>query len=116
VTNASSRRRRGDERGAVSAEFAVALPAVVVVVALCLGAVGAVGRQVRLEQAVAQAARLVARGDAESRARDLVRTIAGADDIGIRAEGDLVCVTARFSPPPPLPSLRAESCALAGER
>ncbi len=114
MTILRSRRPSGDERGAVSAEFAVALPAVVVVVALCLGAIGAVGRQVRLEQAVAQAARLVARGESDGRARDVVQSIAGTRDVRIRADGDLVCVSAGVSPPPPLPVLRAESCALGG--
>lgn len=103
----------GDERGAVTAEFAVALPAVVVVVALCVGGLGAAGRQVRLEQGVAQAARVVARGEPDAHAVDVARRIAAADDVTVRTEGDLVCVTATRAAPP-FPSQHARSCALAG--
>lgn len=104
-----------DERGAVTAEFAVALPAVVAVIALCVGALSTVGRQVRLEQAVAQAARLVARGDTEERARGVVARIAGTGEVSFGHDGDLLCVTARITPPAPFPALHAQSCALAGD-
>lgn len=103
------------DRGAVTAEFAVALPAVVAVIALCVGALGVTGRQVRLEQAVAQAARLAARGEAGSGVREVIARIASTDDVAVRTDGDLVCVSARISLPAPLPSLAAESCALAGD-
>ena len=39
-----------DARGSVSAEFAVTVPAVVVVIVLAVSALGVGGRQVRLEQ------------------------------------------------------------------
>ena len=51
------RRGLGDDRGSVVAEFAVALPAVVLVVLLGVGALGASATQVRLQDAAADAAR-----------------------------------------------------------
>ena len=54
------------EHGAVTAEFAVVLPGVTLVLALCLGAVATGAAQVRLEDAARVAARAAARGDAEA--------------------------------------------------
>lgn len=52
------------ERGSVTAEFAAALPAVLVCMALCVGAVQAAAQQARLLDHAAAAARLIGRGDA----------------------------------------------------
>ena len=49
--------------GGVTAEFAVALPAVVLVLAACLGAVQLVATDVRVQDAAAQAARAYGRGE-----------------------------------------------------
>lgn len=110
-------RRHGD-RGSVTAEFAVVVPAVILVVALTAGTLSAAGRQVRLEQAAAQAARVVARGEGSDRAAAVVAAIAGAASTSVRDEGELVCVEVTVSTalPLPLPPLRAVSCALAGGR
>ncbi|BDV31363.1 TadE family type IV pilus minor pilin [Microbacterium terricola] len=104
------RRRLGDDRGSVVAEFAVALPAVVLVLALGAGALAASGRQVRMQDAAADAARLAARGESDAR----VRAAAPGAATVISTEGDLVCV--RLTAPGPLPglTLSASSCALAG--
>ncbi|NLT25246.1 MAG: pilus assembly protein [Microbacteriaceae bacterium] len=56
-------RRLAAERGSVAVEFAVALPAVVLVLGLAIGAVVAAGVQVRVDDAAGEAARLSARGD-----------------------------------------------------
>ena len=107
-------RRRWGERGSVTAEFAVALPAVVVVFVLFAGALSASGRQVRLEQGAAQGARLAARGEADARVQDAVsRAVAGAT-AAIGTDGDLVCVTATAPTGLPLPlgALRATACAV----
>jgi hypothetical protein len=102
------------ERGAVAAEFAVALPAVVLVVALCVALLAAGARQVRLQDAAADAARLSARGEAGERVAAVVAAAGG--DAAVSHRGDLVCVTATAPAPLalPLPALRATSCALAG--
>ncbi len=109
--------RRDDDGGSATAEFAVIVPAVLLLLALTAGAVSAVGRQVRLEHAAAQASRLAARGEPD-RAGEIVQAIAGGHVAGVTADGDLVCVTATASPgiPLPLPELRARSCALDGGR
>jgi Flp pilus assembly protein TadG len=56
----------------VTAEFAVALPAVVLVLVLGVSALSAAGRQVRLQDAAADAARLVGRGEDPARAGSAV--------------------------------------------
>lgn len=55
-------RLRGD-RGSVAAEFAAAIPAVVLVLTLCVGAVVSASTYVRVQDAAGEAARLSARGD-----------------------------------------------------
>lgn len=55
----------------VTAEFAVALPAVVLVLALCLAGLSAVTDQIRCIDAARLAVRSAARGDDPSRARTL---------------------------------------------
>ena len=66
------RRGLGDDRGSVVAEFAIALPAVALVLLLGAGTLGACARQVRLQDAAADAARLVARGETHARASSAV--------------------------------------------
>lgn len=102
----------GDERGAVTAEFAVALPAVVLVIAFALTALSAGGRQVQLEHAAAQSARLAARGEDAARVHAVAEAIAGPVGVERGGDGDLVCITVSASARAPLPTLRARSCAL----
>lgn len=59
-------RLRG-ERGSVTAEFAAVLPAVLLCLALCVGAIQAAAQQARLLDHAATAARLLGRGDAAPR-------------------------------------------------
>ena len=78
----------------MTAELAVALPAILLLVAFCVGAVGIAGQQVRLEHAAAQAAR----------------------EAG-RSQGDeVVCVTLTEPAPPPFGALvlSATGCAPGG--
>ena len=60
-------------------------------VALGIGALAAGGQAVRLQDAAADAARLIARADDESRAR-AVADVAGASSFTVSRQGDLVCV------------------------
>jgi hypothetical protein len=101
------------DRGAVAAEFAVSLPAVVVVIALGIGALAVGASQVRLQDAVSDAARLAARGESDAR---VTAVLAAADATGAieRRGDDLVCVTASL--PSSLFDLRATGCALDGGR
>lgn len=111
-------RRRWDDRGSASAELAVALPAVVLVMALLIGGLAATARQVRLEQGAAQGARLAARGEADARVHDVVaRAVVGASAV-VGIDGDLVCVTATAPTGLVLPlgPLRATACAVGEAR
>ncbi len=74
------------ERGSVTAEFATALPAILLCLALCVCAVQAVAQQARLLDHAASAARLIGRGDAAP------SPPAGATR-AVGADGGLVCVT-----------------------
>jgi Flp pilus assembly protein TadG len=104
----------GDDRGSVVAEFAVALPAVVLVLLLGAGSLGACARQVRLQDAAADAARLIARDDAEARAWAVVESaVPGASAVAER-RGDLVCVTTTAVASVLPVTLSATSCALDG--
>jgi Flp pilus assembly protein TadG len=111
------RRRLGD-RGSVTAEFAVALPAIVLLLVLCVGALSSAGRQVRLQDATADAARLIARGDEEGRALGLVATVAPGARASVARDGDTVCVTGSAPAAALLAGVRlaATSCALDGGR
>lgn len=107
---------RRDDRGSVTAEFAVVLPAVVLVLALGAGVLSACGRQVRLQDAAADAARLIARGDSADRARAVVARAVDGATVEIVHRDDLVCAEASASAGVPLVAvaLQASSCALAG--
>ncbi|SIS11444.1 TadE family type IV pilus minor pilin [Microbacterium sp. RURRCA19A] len=107
-------RRTGlDDRGAVTAEFAVVLPAVVLVLALGLGALSAGAAGVRLQHAAAESARLFGRGD-DAGARAVVARVGAT--VGVTRTDALVCVDVTATPPVPLPlgPLAARSCALDG--
>jgi Flp pilus assembly protein TadG len=110
-----SRRGLGDDRGSVVAEFAVALPAVVLVLVLGAGALSSGARHVRLQDAAADAARLVARGESHGRATAAVTGSLSDALVEVAREGDLVCVTASAPAIGAVPvTLSATSCALDG--
>jgi len=112
-TGDDRRRRRPDELGSVVAEFAIALPAVAIVLALGVAALAGASRQVRLQDAVADAARLSARGEPAAHVTGAVVAAVAEASVEISARGELVCVTATA---PALLGLRvsASGCALAG--
>ncbi|PZE85036.1 pilus assembly protein [Curtobacterium sp. MCBD17_032] len=80
------------ERGAVTAEFAVALPVVAVVLAVGVGGVAVVDAQGRLQAAAVTAARAIGRGD-DAAGRRALRT-AGAASVRVVRPSGLVCVHA----------------------
>ncbi|MFT4135591.1 TadE family type IV pilus minor pilin [Microbacterium sp.] len=105
------------ERGSVTAELAIVLPAVVLVVLLVVGMLSVSAHGVRLEHGAAQAARLAGRGEGAERVRAAVAAVAGEAEVAIRDEGDLVCVRARAEAAVPLlPDPVADACALSGGR
>ncbi|WEK12372.1 MAG: TadE family type IV pilus minor pilin [Candidatus Microbacterium phytovorans] len=110
------RRSIGDDLGSVAAEFAVVVPAVVLIVALAAATLAGTSRQVRLEQAAAQGARLAARGEGDGRVREAVAVLVSGARVAIGSDGDFDCVdvSAPSGVPLPLPALTARSCALSG--
>jgi hypothetical protein len=87
------RSRFSADRGTVTAEFAVALPAVVLVLACAIGAIGLGGEQLRLQGAAFDAARLLGRGD--SGALDRVRAVASGATLSSRRSGVSICADTR---------------------
>jgi len=84
----------GGDRGSVAAEFAIAMTAVAVVVLVAVGLLGAAGRQILLQDAVADAARLASRGESSARVSAVVQNAVPGASVDISDAGDLVCVTA----------------------
>lgn len=116
----STRRAPGppDERGSAAAELAVALPAVVLTLLLGAGALGAGARQVALQDASADAARLLGRGEDPGAAASAVSSAVPGASMSSRTAEDVVCVTARADATLALLRipLQASSCALDGGR
>lgn|GEM_PF-816336 len=101
----------------MAAEFAVLVPAVVLLLALCLSAVQVSTRQLRLHDAAAVAARMLARGEAERSVAGQAAALLAGSSFEAHRRGELLCV--RLSAPG-LPgggvfsrvALSATSCAL----
>jgi hypothetical protein len=104
----------------VTAEFAVVLPGVLLVLALCLGAVNVIGQQVTLGSLAASGARMLARGDDPAAVRAQVAAAAPGTSLAQSSQGAFVCValerTAQFGPVG-LGALRlsAHNCALSSD-
>jgi Flp pilus assembly protein TadG len=106
------------ERGSVTAEFAVALPAIALVLAACLASVQLAAQQVRLTDAAADAARALGRGESVAEAAAIADRVAGGAVLQVSDEEPFVCATLSASGTGVLAPvrLRAESCAVTGGR
>jgi Flp pilus assembly protein TadG len=106
----------GPERGAVTAEFAVALPVLVVVAALVLGVAVAGGLQIRLQTAAAAIARAAGRDDDTGA---VAGSMAPGAAVTMSGRGVVVCATlvqtASVLGPIGVP-VRATGCAPTGGR
>lgn len=86
-----------EERGTVTAEFAVVLPAALVVLGLAIGGVLLAAQRVALVSLAGEVARLEARGDADAAEARLAH--AGLDvDVERRRDGALLCVGLSTAP------------------
>ncbi|MFC7490031.1 MULTISPECIES: TadE family type IV pilus minor pilin [unclassified Knoellia] len=95
-----TRGRRG-ETGMVTAEIAVALPALVLVLTLGLGAVAVVTDQLRCVDAARVGARLLARGEPVEQVRnEVARQAPDGAEIGFEVGPDSVRVDVSAQPPP----------------
>ena len=106
-----------NQHGSVAAELALALPAVALTLLLGAGALGAAAQQVALQDAVADAARLLGRGESDAAAHAALAASAVDARMSSEPRGDLICVSARFDAQIgriiSIP-LSASSCALSG--
>jgi Flp pilus assembly protein TadG len=97
--------REGD-RGAVTAELALAIPVLFAVLGLALWAISAAGLAMDCTDAARAGARAAARGDSDAAVRALVERTGPRDAVlSVERRGALVTVTvrARTSPPGPFP-------------
>gem|GEM_PF-1016148 len=94
-TRAPARRLLRDERGAVTAEFVVVLPVVLVVLGLVLGGVALAAHRITLVSAASDAARLQARGDS---AEERLAVLGPGVEAEWREEGSLLCVDLNATP------------------
>ncbi|GAA4775262.1 TadE family type IV pilus minor pilin [Citricoccus nitrophenolicus] len=91
------------ERGSVTAEYAVMLPAAALVLVAGLLAGAATLQQVQLEEAAVASARQLARGESDAEVQSTVRRMAGdATELSSRRSAGWVSVTVEHSPPGPL--------------
>jgi hypothetical protein len=87
----------------VTVEFALALPALVIVLAVALGGVRWALAAASAQTAAAHGAR-VAIVDSDARARDVAARLAGASEsITVSRDGDWVTVCVPIPPAPPMP-------------
>lgn len=109
--------RRAD-RGSVTAEIAVGLPAVIVVLAACLGGLGLATDQLRAQDTAADAARVLGRGESVAAAERLVARSVGTAELAVTRPSELVCAQVTVERRVLLVPLRVtgESCALADGR
>ncbi|GAB2763222.1 TadE family type IV pilus minor pilin [Sinomonas soli] len=102
-------------RGSVTAEFAVAVPAVILLLGFLLGAVSAAVCQVRVEEAARAGARAVARGeDPGTVAREIARVAGAGTEHSIDASAGVVTVRVSTAVPGPVAAaagLRAQATA-----
>ena len=100
------------ERGSITAEFAIALPTVMVVLVLCLGGIAVAGAQIRVQDAAAAAARAAGRGESVA----VAAQVAPGSSVSQWAQGDLVCVTVSATAELGATGIpiAASSCALGG--
>ncbi|WP_240645870.1 TadE family type IV pilus minor pilin [Georgenia sp. SYP-B2076] len=106
----------GAERGSVTAELALALPGVVLLLVALLTAASAALTQVRVADAARAGARAAALGEPYAAVADLTARLAGADAV-VRVRGDgsylVVEVTQDLPGPLGLADLRATASARA---
>jgi Flp pilus assembly protein TadG len=104
------------ERGSVTAEFAAVVPAVILVLACCLGGLQLAAQHLRLQDVAASAARAVARGESLGATAELAARLVPGARVSSQNRGSMVCVNA--SAPGSIGggviTVGASSCALAG--
>ena len=86
-----------DDRGAVTAEFALAIPAVLVILGVMLGGIYLSSERVALISLAGEVARLEARGD-DALAAARIASATRQPTITRESDGRVLCVTATAAP------------------
>ena len=81
--------------GSVTAEFATAMPAVLLVLAFAIGAIGLGAEQLRLQGATFEAARMLGRGDTGALASIHTVSASASATVSTYESGISICVRAR---------------------
>lgn len=100
----------------MTAEFATVVPAVLLVLACCLGGLQLAGTQLRLQDAAAAAARSLARGEGPATASARAAQLVAGARLARSDHGGMTCVRLRSPAPVGLfaaLTVTAASCALA---
>jgi hypothetical protein len=91
-----------DERGLVTTELAIAIPALILVVGLVIGAIRWSMDAISATSVAAETARKIVRGDPEGASVAASEKSVPLADWSVRREPLEICVDARFPPPLPL--------------
>ncbi len=91
-----------DERGLVTAELAIAIPALILVVGLVVGAIRWSMDAISATSVAAETARKIVRGEPEQSSLAASEQSVPEGDWSVRLEPLEVCVDARLPPPLPL--------------
>ena len=113
--NRNRNRNRNSDRGAVTAEFAIVLPAVVLVLACCITGVRLAVLHLQLQDAAASAARIIGRGESLAAAQSLANQLVPTSTVTASLHGTLVCIEAHNAERGamlPFITVSARSCAL----
>lgn len=86
-----------DDRGSITAEFAIVLPAVLMVLALAVGSILLATHRLVLSSAASEVARLEARGD-HTAASARLGAVVGEPRVQRESRGALHCVTLLATP------------------
>jgi hypothetical protein len=94
----NSSRENSKDRGSVTAELALAMPAVSLVIAITLGAFALQIERMKLVSVAATAARALARGEPQENVRALVAEMNGAtspqqDSLAVEVRENTICIT-----------------------
>ncbi len=104
----------GRSRGSVTAEFALALPSLVVVLAVVVSVANVVLAQVRCVDAARAAARVAARGESSEQVVATARSLAPSDSaVSLRQAGSMVAVRVEAAVRLPLPG--SDAVTISGE-
>jgi TadE-like protein len=106
--------------GSVTAEFAVVIPAVVLLLISCMAGMQLASEQLRLQDAASIAARSSASGESEAVVLSRVAHLVPGSELSLTKGDGLLCARVSLSPDGPIPSLFglaivASSCSLAGD-